>query len=286
MRETIDSKRERWKASLQAVQDGLWTEPTHPLHLYHYSSMGGIRGILESHELWLSDIRWMNDRHDGTYWTEVFSKILGRKSVPEFVRERFQRHDGVGIGEAWFTYVACFSPTSDLKYQWREYANQGAGGAIEFSFDTLLERANDGKVYGWTPMEYDPDVQRRKAEETIDAAISLFRDEREDLTANEARFYWIDAAFSFLLCGTRFKHPDYREEQEWRLFISRRTRAGADYRAGARGPGMPYLRLPFAPDVVAGIVKGSNCTCTNDELLNLLRRGGYCENLRTHVASD
>ncbi len=282
MRESIESKRERWRASLQAVQDGLWIDPPYPSHLYHYSSMAGVRGILESRELWLSDIRSMNDPRDGTYWSEVFGKILDRKSVPDLVRYPFQRGDGIGIGEAWFSYLICFSPASDLESQWRDYADHGTGCAIEFSFDALLKNADGGKLYAWTPMEYDADVQRAKAEETINAAIRLFRNERDNLTRDEVNIYWTYAAFSFLLCGTRFKHPDYRQEQEWRIFISRPKREGANYRIGARGAEIPYLKLPFASDAVSGLVKGPACSCSNDELLDLLRRGGYGEILRTH----
>ena len=267
---------------MQAVQDGLWTDPPYPLHLYHYSKLAGIRGILNSRELWLSDIRSMKDPRDGTYWSEVFSKILDHKSVPELVRQPFRCGDGIGIGAAWFSYLICFSPTSALESQWGEYADHGAGCAIEFLFDALLKNANGGNLYAWTPMEYDANVQRMKAEETIDAAIRLYRSERDELTPDEAKIYWTYAAFSFLLCGTRFKHPDYKHEQEWRIFISRPTRDGVNYRIGERGAEIPYMKAPFAPDVVTGLIKGTACNCSDDELLFLLRHGGYGENLRTH----
>jgi len=135
-------------------------------------------------------------------------------------------------------------------------------------------------------MEYDADVQRTKAVATIDAAIRLFKSEHDDLTAHESKIYWTDAAFSFLLCGTRFKHPAYKQEQEWRVFISRPTRNGAHYRIGTKGLEIPYMKLPFTPDAVTGIIKGPDCTCSDDELLDLLRQGGYGENLRAHAPSN
>jgi len=99
----------------------------------------------------------MNDPGDGTYWSVVFSKLLDHKSVPELVRKPFQRGNGIGIGEAWFSYLICFSPASDLASQWEEYADHGAGCAIEFSFDALLndetvESCTRGRQWSMTRM--------------------------------------------------------------------------------------------------------------------------------------
>jgi len=223
----------------------------------------------------------MNDVHDGTYWSTVFRDVQRRKSVPDIIREPFERGDGVGIGTAYFSYLACFSSAFDLESQWNDYADNGRGCAIEFSFEAMRANADGGKAYAWTPMEYDEDVQWDKAERTVDFAIQLFRNERDNLTRDEADIYWTYAAFSYLVCGSRFKQPSYKNEKEWRVFISRPTRDGANHRPGAGGP-IPYLTMPLAPDTVTGLIKGPACTCADDELQEWLNDAGYRCTLHTH----
>jgi hypothetical protein len=130
-------------------------------------------------------------------------------------------------------------------------------------------------------MEYDESVQREKAEKTVNFGIQLFRLERDDLTHDEAKLYWTYAAFSYLVCGTRFKHPSYKNEKEWRVFVSRPNRDGANQRAGAHGP-IPYITMPLPRDTVTGLIKGPACTCADGELRRLLEDAGYQGALRIH----
>ena len=128
-----DSEKERrWRGKLDQVQRDIWAdhEGNLPPRLYHYSSASGIRGILKSKEIWLSDIRCMNDARDGAYWLEVFRPIFLRKSVPEYVRDVF-RSGSLGLRTLWNDYICCFSPKSDLDNQWCRYGDHGEGCAIE-----------------------------------------------------------------------------------------------------------------------------------------------------------
>jgi hypothetical protein len=281
VREDLDTKRQRWLSILLNFQNTLYIDPQFPRHLYHYSSLAGIRGILNSKSIWLSDILLMNDEHDGKYWSIVFRDVQRKKSVPPIIRDPFERGSGVGIGSAYYSYIACFSPEYNLDSQWKHYADEGRGCALEFSFEAVRDNADGGKAYGWTPMEYDEDVQREQATRTIDFAIDVLRRERTDLTRQEVDEYWKCAAFSYLVCGTRFKRPTYSSEKEWRIFMSRPTRDGASYRTGTNGQ-IPYLTLPLASNIVTGLIKGPACACDYDDLRRCLNDAGYSATLRTH----
>jgi len=214
------------------------------------------------------------DVDDGKYWIEVFRSVLNRKSVPLSVKKPFQKGSSLGLGTHWYSYVACFSPESALEYQWEHYAGHGKGCAIEFSFQVLRDRCDAGESYAWTPMIYDENEQVIKAEKTVDAAITLYRS--GNMTAEEARDYWADAAFSFLLCGTRFKRPCFHREKEWRIFVSRPDLDGVNFRGVER---IRYLTLPLTAGMVTGLIKGPACTCPESELTELLSSAGYSTNI-------
>ncbi len=210
----LEAKSHRWRDKLQGIQDKLWVDPPDPSHLYHYSNLDGIMGILSNGKIWLSDILTMQDKFDGTYWIELFREILNRNIVPSWLKKSFESGK-LGSGTDWYMYVACFSPRSELENQWKDYADSGKGCAIELPFHVVKANADGGRDYAWTPMTYDQSEQIAKAEKTIQEAISLCGN--ESMTPAEAKRCWMDASFSFLTCGTRFKHPRYSGEHEWRL---------------------------------------------------------------------
>lgn len=283
MREDLESKRDRWRMKFDQARKELWEVPNRiePLKLYHYSSMAGIRGILSHKELWLSDILHMNDQRDGRYWIDVFRNLVSHKSVPWYVKDSFYKSKTFGLGEVWHEYIACFSEQSDLDRQWTEYADSGRGCAIEISFEALSKNADDGKAFAYMSMVYNRSQQIEMAEKIIDTAIHLAR--AEDLTSAEAKEFWINhAVWNFLVCGGRFKDPGYEQEQEWRVFKSRTDdRRDERYRKSPSGSEIPYLGLSLTPDMVTGLVKGPNCTVTDQDLCELLVSGGYAPHVMT-----
>lgn len=46
-------------------------------HIYHYTNLDGLFGILDSNEFWLSDVRFMNDPSDsGEYVINLINEII------------------------------------------------------------------------------------------------------------------------------------------------------------------------------------------------------------------
>jgi hypothetical protein len=276
--EDLKSKKDRWRTRFREIQNEIWSDDQpSPDHLYHYSSLVNIRKILSGRELWLFDVRTMpNDSRDGIYWVEVFWSVLRRKSVPPWIVELFRPGNTLGLGEDWYSYVSCLSAESRLEDQWEQFADHGAGCAVEVSFAALEGASDGGHAYGYTPMCYGAKEQTTAAEKTIDKAIEFFRSERENLTHNEARAFWREAVFPFLWCGTRFKHPRFERQHEWRVFMSRPSEFDGVSNFGSRR----YVPWLFPPGLVTGIVKGPNCGCPNEELEGLLTAAGYPPKVR------
>lgn len=225
----------------------------------------------------------MNDTKDGKYWMEVFRPIVMRKCLPPEIKKLFQS-GSFGLGSHWNTYIACFSPESEVEYQWKEYADEGTGCAIELSFEALETNCDDGKAYAWMPMLYDAHEQADKAEKTIDAAIMLAR--AESMTAEEHWTYWGRAALNFLTCGARFKHHEFHHEREWRVSIDRIDFDGVKHRTFPTGVQIPYLTLHLNPELITGVTKGASCTCPDSELATLLSSGHYTSDVRTTISRN
>jgi hypothetical protein len=269
------------KDHLLKHQDTLFVDPPIPGKLYHYSGLESIKRILQSGEFWLFDVCTMKkDPGDGLYWIDVFQSVLRRKVVGERFLEAFQSRMGIGV--AWYSYITCFSSNAHLESQWHSFADKGRGCAIEISTEALIAGSDRGNAYGWTPMKYDYDAQIRAAETTIDYAIDLYWSAVYDLTSNERDEYWRQVAFSCLVCGTRFKRPDFEPESEWRLFLSRPW----DYPGFRYSGRRRYMPWTIPPSVVTGIIKGPNCDCSDEDLRELLIQAGHPPNVQQASLMD
>jgi hypothetical protein len=270
---------EVWRSDLQKFAAELWKDhdSDYPSKLYHYSGMQGIRGILSSREVWSSDVLSMTDTTDGRYWLDIFRSVIDRHSVPGEIKDGFRRTDTFGLGTNWHMYISSFSEANNLDHQWRNYAEAGSGCAIELSFEAMRAKAEGGR-YAWMKLLYDPKTQKYIAERAVKHAIQFAR--TQSLTSSEAKIYWQQyATFLFLRCGVCFKHPNYKEEREWRVFITKTNLNGVRTRASINGSRISYIGLPAGTDVVTGLVIGPACVSAKAELLALLEKAGYTQHI-------
>ena len=115
---------QRVEEELQTFHNSLWADWDEPApgHLHHYTSIAGMRGILEASTFWASDIRYMNDTSEGGYGL-VFNVLAGRRDIlGEGLTCNCQHHRGIpDFGKTWFRYAVCFCGARDLLSQWRGY---------------------------------------------------------------------------------------------------------------------------------------------------------------------
>jgi hypothetical protein len=275
----LKAKAEAWRSRLQEFQTQLWNDHDSqlPSKLYHYSGLDSICKILRSQEIWASDVLAMKETTDGRYWLKIFRRALcrNRNSVPDYVRGWFNPTGRFGLNEHWGMYVSCFSETETLDNQWKRYANEGSGCAIEVSFDALSTSPDAGKKYAWMKMLYDPGVQNDFANRTVKHAIWLAHERGVTSAEDEFRYWQQYASFTFLHCGLRFKRRKYWPEREWRVFVIKTDSDAVRNRPGVDGSRISYVGVPMRPDIVTALVRGPACTKGNTELLSLLGETGY-----------
>ena len=99
-----ESQREFVRQELRRKQSEIWEpyESRSTPELFHFTSPQGFRGIIEKHELWCTDVRYVNDPREGDHGLSVVKSVMKRKSVyKEFEKSVLESDNLFGMKEAW-----------------------------------------------------------------------------------------------------------------------------------------------------------------------------------------
>lgn len=260
--------------------------------LFHYTSAGGFKGILETQCIYATDSAFLNDLSEITYAADKVARHLEKRiaerdeSPPPEGSEWWQRlnlmreavvaldniensnaaeYARTGSGLSIYdgaTYVACFTNEPDQLSQWRGYG--GRGYAIGFTKEGLNKLEIDGentpagevvKVgYGDAVLDGSADA----ALEGLYEKVSEFFGTRwigPDLSAPMSD---LAGTYKFLLPElAKVKNGAFEEEQESRIIVSQyaaKLRKSLRFREGTRL--VPYLKLRFKPHDIGWVYIG------------------------------
>jgi len=189
--------------------------------IYHYTDLSGLLGIIENHDLWLTNSRYSNDDEELTHGYRVAVDLIdqqlgvqgtrSRKQFLRIVREMLSEPTPEGV------YICCFCQAGDLLSQWRGYAANGAGVCIGFdpqgfSYVTGSDSPPRGLIRLWTVF-YKVEDQKEIVNEALDFAFSDLAD-----MALKERARHAAEAISFFI--PTFKNKDFEGEQEIRLIFT------------------------------------------------------------------
>ena len=112
--------------------------------LYHYTNLNAAKGILDTKEMWLSNVRTMNDPDELSYGYRLIAMALEELEGKDF----FQPHQHtlgnlkevmkllaeqkVIVGNAEI-YLTCFSATENTIRQWVTYGDTANGVSLKFA---------------------------------------------------------------------------------------------------------------------------------------------------------
>jgi len=227
--------------------------------LFHYTSPEGFIGIVSNRSLWASDMLSLNDASEMTYPQEIIKEtVAGSDRLPEQYRERFITQLTEYMFRIDAPYVACFCQEPDLLSQWRGYGRLGEGFALGFGVGWLLSLDNIG--FQLQRVIYDRDQQNHLVARFLDHVAELIS--AETFSDDEQKHIWQTAAMSLSSWVTMFKHPGFREENEWRVVseIERRfSRFTANFRRAGRRV-VPYTTIDIPHDMGMNGVRGTAIT--------------------------
>ncbi|WEK03899.1 MAG: hypothetical protein P0Y65_17150 [Candidatus Devosia phytovorans] len=224
----------------------------HGTDLYHYTSLSGLKGIVEENGFWASDNRFLNDTEENLEGLRLArdtlghasrrSRISGFASILEGVLEKLSSPQEFG------NFVACFSTSRDDLGQWRGYA---AGGLC-----LVLAKPGDGEVpvfFGPEQMPYKAIYDGRQKRVLLLSIIRRFELQYGlDVVAMGDRMprahdgHYVDYLSEAIAAGILgFKHEAFKQEAEVRIVLSHRQAdlydGGLRFRIGPTGI-IPYLR--------------------------------------------
>lgn len=230
MRHALDQFRDDAEQIISSFVKTLESQKPPPI-IYHYTDDVGLRGILETGQLWLTNIFNLNDPSELSHGLSHAVRILNRKAAsgpPEsklFAKDLAAFIQRGGIRKSGHYFMCSFSSRGDDLGQWRAYANNGRGYALGFD-SRVLEGAFDNpksapilRAFPITYQDAELIEIHRKIVEAMFGLISLPRGKNISSAGIKA---WIAELSTWLMvhaldAAVYFKHEAYSNEKEYRF---------------------------------------------------------------------
>jgi hypothetical protein len=231
---TISEQQDKTNHALSLIQSRLpdLDEAPLPPAVFHYTDANGLQGILETGVLWATHYRYLNDSPELRYIFDLAIRVVeeqARFSKQGSLTRAFLEHAGSATppyGDTAY-YLCCFSEADNSLSQWRAYGGRqgfslGFPGDITFSPALLEVPARQGQTAGITLLRVDYRVERhteyvttliRELMQLCDGEHMQSYDDLATAISHVSPFYFGQLERA----SYRFKHPDFADEQEWRL---------------------------------------------------------------------
>jgi len=209
--------------------------------VYHYTSLEGLLGIVNSRKIWATDILYLNDASEFKYSKDMLYEEIKKLQKRD---QRFKLAEELDASLGYFFYktlednieklfpsehfgfyVCSFSEEKDLLSQWRGYGQNRIGCSIGFSLDRLKENFKQAS-FTISQCIYDKEEQRDSINKLLkkisDKFISEIGDstDKKDAWDMKSRHLAVEFISEFIKLAPAFKHPQFKEEKEWRIISS------------------------------------------------------------------
>lgn len=259
--------------------------------LYHYTDLNGLLGIVKTHDLWLTHLRYSNDEEELTLGYKTAKAVIAQERSMLNAEEHADKLAYLDALSKWLetptsagVYICCFCMADDQLSQWRSYGANGTGVSVQIDWEVFRYVAGTDSPQGglmrlW-PVFYDPQTHER----ILKTAITIAFEQPSDPASTPAERARQAADFIEFFIPT-FKNQGFEEEREYRLIFtpSEDYLEKLQFRVG-RGMLIPYYSLKeLSSDLPAGKlpIKGLRVGPSTAKLLNaesvqmLLKRFGY-----------
>lgn len=236
--------------------------------LYQYTDINAVKSILENNEMWLTNVKYLNDKEEFTLGiTYIKEAFFNHYKFANNVSDDCKKHIEIGFFNDEITrvfesmvlnslYVASFSSSPDVLSQWRGYGNYSVG------FDTPTMVVSGAKFDSGRLMalrcRYVKDHQ-----DAIDYAIHLFdteilHDVIECWDSSEQTKALLIPRMMQMICiyALTFKHYSFSEENESRfIYLNDSTENVVRFRT-RNDMIIPYVSVPFPADAINSVTVG------------------------------
>jgi hypothetical protein len=252
--------------------------PPHPA--YHFTTLAGMQGILESRSFWVTLATAAKDSSEIAYALSRARQLLSRQAStpdPSFRSEVIEllnmENSAVVSMLGWKTYLLSFRTNADGSGHWKEYGDSGKGAALAFGMKPL---AVPGLLF--LPVIYDPARQDLLIGEFLDAVATQVTRLSQHWPLNEflalRRLSIHLAALGLWTLAPLIKDPKFSDEQEWRLIVIDAEHAAVRHEKNlspetfhrqSAGRDIPYRKLQYDALPLLGIELGANAPIATDD---------------------
>ncbi len=190
--------------------------------LSHYTSLDGLKGIIENQYLRMGAFHQLNDPQEIYYGIKQYCDYLKSSNLIFHPEDKiFENTLEKILEEALSCHILSFCKNSDHLPAWRYYADNGYGFSLQFQkFFFKPEKYGD--------INTNLGIYRIKYE-TINQYNSFFEEYKSNITKlkdlinnnDELVDYSTMLAKHILICAQGLKDPIFKDENEYRLFMLR-----------------------------------------------------------------
>ncbi|WP_079228870.1 DUF2971 domain-containing protein [Pseudomonas putida] len=224
--------------------------------LYHYTDAGAVKSILELKELWMTDIRFLNDSqelNDGVVFVIDALDIVAQefsdgdefalKAIRE-LKSGFDSHVSDWINDEPI-FVCSFSEAGDQLSQWRAYGSY----AIEFDSDRLVEKL------GLFDCVYDREKKIEFAFEAVKDSVHGLADDLRRY-GDELPLKSLEYLSILVRTASIFKNEHFYEEREVRCALDLQIPSSKLQFRQRGGLLVPYTPVSFSYESIKAIHVG------------------------------
>jgi hypothetical protein len=222
-----------------------WAEMDAPL--FHYTDYNAFANIVTGKDLWLTDAGFSNDADELEDGRKIIKEELEQQSgdaakpahqlAKDIIELEKKAKEPKDLPEA--VYICCFCEDGDLLSQWRGYAANGGGVAIEIdpiAFRSVGGVTNPEGIMRFWKVSYGESDKLQWVRRALDFWAGEPDPDPPDSRAE-------DAAVTLRFLVPIFKHERFKDENECRLiFTPAPTFKKPSFRV-SRGLLAPYLKM-------------------------------------------
>jgi hypothetical protein len=220
--------------------------------LYHYTDVLAVHSILKSRTIWLTDIRFLNDKEEHREGLEIFEKSLSEIDVDrkyeakaiDAIRKNLIKAEAFDMNLNPL-YIFSLSAKKDQLSQWRAYGSY----AIEFDTELLCKNV---KIPA--PCIYKVDEKIERSTKKVKKAVEVIAEEMEK-NGGDLGPCGHNSLVDLMHDAARFKHDGFKEEGETRLIIPQDDLCEIHYRA-KDGMLTPYIEIKLPLECIRSIQLG------------------------------
>lgn len=238
---------------LRARVDELY-QPTPSRPLYHYTSLGGLMGIVGGNAIRASEVKYLNDAEELTHLAKRIRDAIARRrdgaaEPAATIMDQFVTWSRDRLTDGHMLFVSAFTEHGNLLSQWRGYTPFGKGVSLGFS-PVKLAAICEASGFNLGRCVYDRHAKEAVVTDIIDGVVEEATRQGPSARKHPTQSYhhvFEELEPVILRISALIKNSAFKEEAEWRLVSpihANYVEAPIKYREGASSL-IPYMEIPI-----------------------------------------